>query len=190
MLACAPFVPAVTVPQLKLFSVFASVRVTRFPGVSAETATVSADATATTRSIAVLLRLRLIAAARLTALVATVLDTSKFSPVFEVDDEVKVRVTPVVPAGVMVMAVVAPVCGSPVKVPTTFARVFPVDALMGNTAKSAAQLGGAFTLKVYLAGDMPWATPPAPREMAQSFFSLRFACFRALPCTKPECSRP
>src|SRR5580700_2213797 len=186
MFACAPFVPGVTVPQLKLFNAFASVRITRFPGVSPETVTAAPDATATMRSRAVLLRFRLIAAARLVALVEIVLDTWKFSPVFELADEVKVRVTPVPPVGVMVMDVVAPVCGSPVKVPTTFARVFPVDALMGNTAKSNMQLGGWFTSKVYLAGDMPCATPPAPSEMAQSFFSLRLACFR----TEPESTGP
>src|ERR1700691_6347118 len=190
MLACAPFVPVVTVPQLKLFSAFASVRATPDPGVSAKTVTVSPDATATKRSRAILLRLRLIAAARLVALVATVVDTSKFNPVFEVEDDVKVRVNAVPPVGVMVMDVVAPVCGSPVKVPITLARVFPVDALMGNTAKSEVQLGGAFTSKLYLAGDMPCATPPAPKEMAQSFFILRLACFRSFPCTKPECIRP
>src|SRR5277367_4878193 len=179
MLAWAPFVPPVTVPQLKLFSVFASVRVTPDPGVSAYTVTVFPDATATKRSRAVLLRLRLIAAARLVALMEMVLDTWKFSPVLEEDDEVKIKVNAsaasgVVGAagGVMVMVVVAPVCGTPVKVPTTLARVFPVDALMGNTAKSEVQLGGAFALKMYLAGDMPCATPPAPSEMAQSFFIL------------------
>src|SRR6202451_1711583 len=180
MLACAPFVPAVTAPQLKFVSVLASASMTRLPGVSAYTVTVSPDATATKRSRAILLRLRLIAAARLVALVATVVDTSKFNPVFEVEDDVKVRVNAVPPVGVMVMDVVAPGCGSPVKVPITLARVFPVDASMGNTAKSDVQFGGAFTLKVYFAGDMPWATPPEPKEMAQSFFSLRFACFRAL----------
>src|ERR1700722_14502444 len=112
MLAWEPFAPAVTVPQLKLVSVFASVSVTPVPGVSAYTATVFPDATATTRSRAVLLRLRLIAAARLDALAATVLDTGKFSPVFEMAEEVKVRVTAIPPAVVAVMAVVLPAAGS------------------------------------------------------------------------------
>src|SRR5277367_2221787 len=131
MLACAPFVPAVTAPQAKVVRVFASVSVTRFPGVSAYTVTVSPEATATTRSRGVPLRLRLIAAARLAALVATVVDTWKFSPVFELADEVKVRVTAVPPVGVMVMDAVWPAAGSAVKVPATSARVFPVDALTG-----------------------------------------------------------
>src|SRR5579863_194870 len=155
MLACAPFVPGVTVAQPKLVSVFASVSVTPVPGVRAYTVTVFPDATATTRSRAVLLRLRLIAAARLVALVATVLDTWKFNPVFEPAEEVKVRVTAAPPAGVMVMAVVWPAAGSALKVPTTLARVLPVDALTGNTTKSEVQLGVAFTSKVNLAGDMP-----------------------------------
>src|SRR5271156_6187446 len=155
MLACEPFVPAATAPQPKLVSVFESVSVTPVPGVSAYTVTVSPDATATTRSRAALLRLRLIAAARLVAFVATVLDTSKFSPVFEPADEVKVTVTAVPPVGVMVMAVVWPAVGAALKVPTTLARVFPVDALTGKTTKSEVQLGVAFTSKLYLAGDMP-----------------------------------
>src|ERR1700722_20191602 len=112
MLAWEPFAPAVTVPQLKLVSVFVSVSVTPVPGVSAYTVTVFPDATATTRLRAVLLRLRLIAAARLDALVATMMDTWKFSPVFELADEVKVRVTALPPAGVTVMAVVFPAAGS------------------------------------------------------------------------------
>jgi hypothetical protein len=165
-------VPAVAVPQLKLASVFASVSVTPLPGVRAYTVTVAADATATIRSRPVVLRFRLIAAARLVASVAAVLDTSKSSPVFVVLDAVRVRVTAVSPVGVMVIDVVWTDVGSPVKVPTTLARVFPVEASMGNTAKSEVQLGGAFTLKEYLAGDIPCATPPAPSEMAQSFLSL------------------
>jgi hypothetical protein len=91
----------------------------------------------------------------LDALVATVLDTWKFSKVFELADEVKVRVTAIPPAGVMVTDVVFPAAGSALKVPTTLARVFPVDALTGNTTKSALQLGVAFTLKENLAGNMP-----------------------------------
>jgi hypothetical protein len=75
--------------------------------------------------------------------------------VFELADEFKVRVTAVPPVGVTVMAVVLPAAGSALKVPTTLARVFPVDALMGNTTKSELQLGVAFTLKEYLAGDIP-----------------------------------
>jgi hypothetical protein len=55
----------------------------------------------------------------------------------------------------MVIDVVWPDVGSPVKVPTTLARVFPVGALMGNTTKSELQLGVAFTSKEYLAGDIP-----------------------------------
>ncbi len=130
--------------------------------------TVAADATATTRSSAVLLRLRLIAAARLVALVATVPDVWKFRPVFEPADAVKVKVTAAPPVGVIVIAVVCPAVGAAVNVPTTFARPFPVDALMGKTAKSAVQLGVAFTSNVYLAGDMPGATPPTPNDTAQS----------------------
>src|SRR5580693_4523995 len=168
MFACDPFVPAVTVPQLKLVSVLASVSVTRVPGVSAYTITVAPEATATTRSRAVLLRFRLIAAARFVAFVATVLFTSKSSPVFVVADEVRVRVTAVPLLGVIVMAVVLPAAGSALKVPVTLARVFPVDALTGNTTKSAVQLGVAVTSKEYLAGNMPSATPPAPSETAQS----------------------
>ena len=72
---------------------------------SAYTVTLSPDATATIRSRAVLLKFRLIAAARLVALVGTVLDTKKFNPVFELADAAKVRVSPV---GVIVMAVVPP----------------------------------------------------------------------------------
>src|SRR5271155_3574644 len=155
MLAWAPFVPAVTAPQAKLVSELARVSVTLVPGVSAYTVTEAPDATATTRSRAVVLRLRLIAAARLAAFVATVADSSKLSPVFELAEEVKVRVVAVPPVGVMVMAVVWPAAGSPLKVPTTLARLFPVGALIGNTAKSEVQLGAAFTLKAYLAGDMP-----------------------------------
>jgi hypothetical protein len=89
----------------------ASLRVTRVPGVRAYTVTVAPDATATTRSIAVLLRLRLIAAARLVASVASVPDVWKFSPVFEMADEVKVSVTAAPPLGVMVMAAVLPAAG-------------------------------------------------------------------------------
>src|SRR5271156_6206979 len=155
MLAWAPSVPAVTVPQLKLVSPSAAVSATPDPGVSAYTVTVSPAATATIRSKAALLRLRLIAAARLVALVATVPDTSKLSPVFEVADGVSVRVTAVPPVGVMVMAAVLRTAGSAVKVPTTFVRVFPVDVLTGNTTKSEVQLGVAFTLKEYFAGDIP-----------------------------------
>lgn len=188
MLAWEPFVPAVTVPQLKLVSAFATVSVTPLPGVRAYTVTVFADATATTRSRALLLRLRLIAAARLAASVAVVLDLSKFSPVFDVADEVKVSVTPLPPLGVMVMDVVLPAAGSAVKVPITLARVLLVEALMGNTAKSELQLGVAFTLKEYLAGDIPCATPPAPSEMAQSFFTLPLESLRGLDGrrTRPE----
>src|ERR1017187_4530776 len=180
MLAWEPFVPAVTVPQLKFVSVFASVSVTRLPGVSAYTVTVAPDATATMRSRVVLLRLRLIAAARLAASVASVVDTSKSRPVFVVDDAVRVRVTAVPPVGVMVIDVVWPDVGSPVKVPTTLARVFPVGALTGNTTKSEVQLGGAFTSKENLAGHMPCATPPAPSEMAQSFFMGLLECLRGI----------
>src|SRR5580692_11302136 len=171
MLAWAPFVPAVTGLQLKLVSVLVAVgvvSVTPVPGVSAYTVTVSPDATATTLSRAVLLRFRLIAAARLVALVPTVVEISKSTPVFEVDEEVSVRATAVPPVGVMVMVAVLPAAGSALKVPTTLARVFPVDALTGNTAKSAVQLGDAFTLKEYLAGHIPSATPPAPSATAQS----------------------
>src|ERR1700733_10043152 len=106
MLAWAPFVPAVTAPQLKFVSVSAVVSVTPLPGVSAYTVTVAPDATAATRSIAVVLRLRLMAAAKLAALVGIVVDTWKFSPVFELADDVKVRVTALPPLGVIVMAVV------------------------------------------------------------------------------------
>ena len=155
MLACAPFVPVVTAPQLKLDSVLAVASVTRLAGVSAYAVTVFPDATAAIRWRAVLLRLRLIAAARLAAFVATVLDTWKSSPVFVVADEVNVRVTPVPPVGVMVMDVVLPAAGSALKLPTTLARVFPVGALTGNTTKSELQLGVAFTSKENLAGDMP-----------------------------------
>src|ERR1017187_8271317 len=135
MLAWEPFVPAVTVPQLKFVSVFASVSVTRLPGVSAYTVTVAPDATATMRSRAVLPRLRLIAAARLAASVASVVDTSKSRPVFVVDDAVRVRVTAVPLVEVMVIDVVWPDVGSPVKVPTTLARVFPVEASTGEDHK-------------------------------------------------------
>src|ERR1039458_5253589 len=163
MLAWEPFVPAVTVPQLKFVSVFASVSVTRLPGVSAYTVTVAPDATAAMRSRAVLPRLRLIAAARLAA---------------------------VPPVEVMVIDVVWPDVGSPVKVPTTLARVFPVEASTGKTTKSAVQLGAAFTLKENLAGDMPCATPPAPSEMAQSFLRGRLECLRGIGVgrqrTRPE----
>src|SRR5580704_483123 len=155
MLACAPFVPAVTVPQVKLVRVSASVSVTRVPGVRAYTVTVAPDATATTRSRAALLRFRLIAAARLVALVAVVVDNSKSIPVFVVLDAVRVRVTAIPTVGVTVIDTVWPDVGSPVKVPTTLARVFPVGALRGNTTKSVVQLGVAFTLKEYLAGNMP-----------------------------------
>src|SRR5271155_989510 len=155
MLAWAPFVPAVTAPHVKRFSVSAAASVTRVPGVSAYTVTVAPDATATTRSRAVVLRFRLIAAARLAASVAAVADTSKSRPVFVVPDAVRVRVAAPPPVGVMVIAAVWPEVGAPVKVPTTLARVFPVDALTGNTTKSAVQLGVAFTLKEYLAGHMP-----------------------------------
>src|SRR5580692_1434027 len=178
MLAWVPFVPAVTAPQLKLASVSAVVKVTRVPGVSAYTVTVVPETTATMRSAAVPLRFRLIAAARLVALVAVVLDTWKSSAVFVVFDAVRVRVTAVPPVGVMVTDAVWPDVGSPVKVPTTLARALPVDASTGNTAKSAVQLGVAFTLKVNLAGHMPCATPPAPSEMAQSFLIGRFDCLR------------
>jgi hypothetical protein len=75
----------------------------------------------------------------------------------------------------MVTDAVWPDVGSPVKVPTTLARVLPVGALTGNITKSAVQLGGAFTLKENLAGHMPCATPPAPSEIAQSFFMDRLA---------------
>ncbi len=61
-----------------------------------------------------------------------------------------------------------PVLAAPLNVPTTLARVFPVGASIGNTTKSEAQLGAAFTSKLYFAGDMPGATPPAPSETAQS----------------------
>jgi len=91
----------------------------------------------------------------LVALVAVVADTSKSNPVFVVFDAVRVNVTAVPPVGVMVIDVVWPDVGSPVKVPTTLARVFPVDALTGNTMKSEVQLGVAFTLKEYFAGPMP-----------------------------------
>jgi hypothetical protein len=97
----------------------------------------------------------LIAAARFAAFVATVLEISKSSPVFVVADEVRVRVTAVPPLGVMVMAAVLPAAGSALKVPVTLARVFPVDALTGNTTKSEVQLGVAFTSKEYLAGNIP-----------------------------------
>ena len=148
--------------------------VTRVPGVRAYTVTVVPDATATTRSRAILLRLRLIAAAKLVAFVVVVLDVWKLSPVFELADEVKVSVTAAPPLGVMVMAAVLPAAGWPVNVPVTLARAFPVVALMGNTTKSELQLGAAFALKLYLAGAIPGATPPAPSEMAQSFLiSLR-----------------
>src|SRR5271155_1294114 len=191
MLAWAPLVPAVTVPQLKRLSVSAAVSVTRVPGVSAYTVTVVPDATATMRSAAVPLRFRLIAAARFVALVAVVADTSKSSPVFVVFDAVRVRVTAVPPVGVTVTEAVWPEVGSPVKVPTTLARVFPVNALTGNTTKSAVQLGVAFTLKEYLAGDMPWATPAAPSDTAQSLRISRpgrHSRSRSLRClhTRPE----
>src|SRR5580700_6370431 len=123
MLAWAPFVPAVTAPQVKLEAVLAVVSVTRVPGVSAYTVTAAPDATAAMRSTAVLLRLRLIAAARLAASVAAVADTSKSSPVFVVFDAVNVRVTAVPPVGVMVIDAVCPDVGGPVKVPITVARV-------------------------------------------------------------------
>src|SRR5580700_2068427 len=180
MLAWAPFVPAVTVPQLKLVSVLAVVSVTRVPGVSAYTITLAPDTTATIRSAAVLLRFRLIAAPRFVALVAAVAVTSKSSPVFVVFEAVRVRVTAVPPVGDMVIDVVWPDVGPPVKVPTTLARVFPVGALTGNTTKSEVQLGGAFTSKENLAGHMPWATPPAPSEMAQSFFMGLLECLRGI----------
>src|SRR5271156_1137655 len=180
MLAWAPFVPAVTAPHVKRFSVSAAASVTRVPGVSAYTVTVAPDATATTRSRAVLLRFRLIAAARLVALLVLEPDTAKSRPVFVVNDAVRVRVTAVPPVGVMVIDVVWPDVGSPVKVPTTSARVFPVDALTGNIAKSAVQLGVALTLKEYLAGHIPCATPPPPSEMAQSFFMDCPECLRGI----------
>src|ERR1700730_8485009 len=193
MLAWAPFVPAVMAPQLKFVSAFASLSVMRLPGVSAYTVTVAPDATATMRSRAVLLRLRLIAAARLAALVGTVLDTSKSSTVFVVFDAVRVNVTAVPPVGVMVIDVVWPDVGWPVKVPTTLARVFAVGALTGKTTKAPVQLGGAFTLKENLAGHMPWATPPAPSEIAQSFF-IPLVCLRGVDLgrlrTRPGRSRP
>ena len=107
-------------------------------------------------------------------------ETSKSKPVFVVDDAVRIRVTAVPPVGVMVIDVVWPDVGWPVKVPTTLARVFPVGALTGNTAKSEVQLGVAFTLKENLAGDMPWATPPTPREIAQSFFMDPLECLRSI----------
>jgi len=88
--------------------------------------------------------------------------------VFDVADDVKVRVVAVPPVGVKVIDVVAPLAGSPVNVPTTCARVFPVDALIGNTTKSLVQFGVAFVSKLYFAGDIPGATPPAPSETAQS----------------------
>src|ERR1700733_1527441 len=155
MLACAPFVPAVTAAQLKFVSVLASASMTRLPGVSAYTVTVAPDATATTRSRAVLLRFRLIAAARLVALVAVVVDNSKSSPVFVVLDADRVKETAVPTVGVTGTDVGWPDVGSPVKVPATLARVFPVDALTGNTTKSEVQLGVAFTSKEYFAGNMP-----------------------------------
>ena len=83
------------------------VSVTPVPGVSAYTATVFPDATATMRSRAVLLRFRLIAAARLVALVATVLDTWNLV-LCSWWSRVKVRVTAVPPVGVMVTDVVFP----------------------------------------------------------------------------------
>src|SRR5271156_35693 len=119
MLAWAPFVPGITATQEKLVSDSARVSVTPVPAVSAYTVTVTPDATATTRSRAGLLRLRLIAAAKLAAFVAIVADTSKFSPVFELADEVSVSVAAVLPVGVMVMAAVWPAAGSPVKAPMT-----------------------------------------------------------------------
>jgi hypothetical protein len=136
--------------------------------VSAYTLTVLADATATIRSrTCALLRLRLIAAARFAASVAVVADIAKVVPVF-VAPAVKVSVAAAPTAGVMVMAKVWPPAGAAVKVPTILARVFPVNALMGNTAKSLSQFGAAFISKLYLAGYIPCATPPAPSEMAQS----------------------
>ena len=181
MLAWEPFVPAVTAPQLKLVSVLAVSQ--RHAGSWRERVHRNRSSRRNRHDdgrAAVLLRLRLIAAARLAALVATVLDTSKSSPVFVVFDAVRVRVTAVPPVGVMVIDVVWPDVGSPVKVPTTLARVFPVDALTGNTTKSAVQLGVAFTSKENLAGHMPCATPPAPSEMAQSFFMGPLVCLRGI----------
>ena len=57
------------------------------------------------------------------------------------------------------------------KVPVTCALPFPVEWFTGKTAKSAVQLGVASTSKLYLAGDMPAATPPVPRGTLQSRFS-------------------
>src|SRR5580700_6347195 len=201
MLAWEPFVPAVMAAQVRPVTVAGTVSATRVPGVSVYTVTawLAVEAMATMRPRAVPLRLRLIAAARLVALLAApaapaAVDTSKSVPVLVVVLAVKLRETAVPPVGVTVnFTVPVPATATVLKVPTTFARVFPVDALTGNTTKSAVQLGVAFTLKEYLAGHIPCATPPAPSEMAQSFFMGALECIGGTLGrlgTRPERARP
>src|SRR5208282_2975210 len=127
MLACAPFVPAVAAAQVKPATVAGTVSTTRDPGVSVYTVTVWAavDAMATMRPRAVLVRLRLIAAARLVALLAapaapTTVDTSKSVPILVIVLAVKLRETPVPPVGVTVnFTVPGTATATALKVPTT-----------------------------------------------------------------------